>query len=356
MRARLDRDRHREHDPEPEKQPQRVAPHRDHAAPAERPPWQAAVDGRPERQQRDDAAVERIGRDALRPCPRGRGQNSADGDQQRGQQEAQLTDREGRRMQDVVDQPARRRRAGAGIGEGQEIVLHQPNQMRRHDRQRDDGGNPGPGVRSDLRASRSISRNSASGAASTTTKYFAHSESPIAMPSRHQCSIRPVLERGVEGIAGQRPERQLDDVVIELGRRVLEVVQAVDDQDRDQRAARADQRQRRHPDQREGGDDRGLRQRVVGSVGAEHPVRRPRSATTAAAAACRSRVAIRGRRSAPRSGRAAGSDRAPPAARSRPPGEGPGTARTPPSDGRRPPPSIQASLQHAAVRLSSAAL
>ena len=67
----------------------------------------------------------------------------------------------------------------------------------------------------------------------------------------------------MKGVAGQRPERQLDHVVIELGRRVMEVVQAIDDQDRDQRAARADERQRRQPDRRESGDHRNLRQRIV---------------------------------------------------------------------------------------------
>ena len=35
------------------------------------------------------------------------------------------------------DQPARRQNAVPGIGEGQEIVLHQPDQMRRHCDQRD---------------------------------------------------------------------------------------------------------------------------------------------------------------------------------------------------------------------------
>ena len=94
-----------------------------------------------------------------------------------------------------------------------------------------------------LRASRSSSRNSASGTASTTTKYFAHSAMPTAKPSSSQCIMRP-RRSAAEGIAGQRPERQLNHVVIELGGGVVEVVQPVEDQHRDQRAGSADQRPR----------------------------------------------------------------------------------------------------------------
>ncbi len=64
----------------------------------------------------------------------------------------------------------------------------------------------------------------------------------------------PALERGVESVAGQRPERQLDDVMIEFHRRVLEVMHAVDDQHGNERAGRADQWPRGGKDQREGDD------------------------------------------------------------------------------------------------------
>ena len=79
----------------------------------------------------------------------------------------------------------------------------------------------------------------------------------------------PALERGVEGVAGQRPERQLDDVMIEFHRRVLEVVHAVDDQHGNERAGRAHQWPRGGKDQREGDDDGGLRQSVIGRVDAK---------------------------------------------------------------------------------------
>ncbi len=49
----------------------------------------------------------------------------------------------------------------------------------------------GPGVASARRASRSNSKNNASGAASTTTKYFAHKASPMVMPRSSQWTMRP---------------------------------------------------------------------------------------------------------------------------------------------------------------------
>ena len=76
----------------------------------------------------------------------------------------------------------------------------------------------------------------------------------------------------MEGVAGQRPERQLNDVVIELGGGVMKVMQAVDDQHRDQRAARADQRNAVSQTDREGRDHRDLRQRVVGGIDPDEPV------------------------------------------------------------------------------------
>ena len=79
-------------------------------------------------------------------------------------------------------------------------------------------------------------------------------------------------ERSPIGKAGHGPERQLDHVVIELRGREREVVHAVDDQDRDQRADRADQLPRHHPDQRECRQDGQLRQRVKEQIGSEHPV------------------------------------------------------------------------------------
>ena len=76
----------------------------------------------------------------------------------------------------------------------------------------------------------------------------------------------PAPQAGMEGVAGERPQRQLDDVVIELGGGEMEVVQAIEDEHGDQRADRADQRTRGQPNRGKGADDRDLRQRVVGGL------------------------------------------------------------------------------------------
>ena len=47
---------------------------------------------------------------------------------------------------------------------------------------------------------------------------------------------RAAAQRAMQGNTGQRPERQLDDVVVELVGGVVEVVQPVDDQHGHQRA------------------------------------------------------------------------------------------------------------------------
>ncbi len=81
------------------------------------------------------------------------------------------------------------------------------------------------------------------------------------------------LERGMKGVARQRPKRQLGDVVIELHRRVLKVVHAVDDEDGNERTGGADERACRGEDQGKGDHHAGLRQRVIGNIRAEQPVR-----------------------------------------------------------------------------------
>ena len=157
-------------------------------------------------------------------------------------------------------------------------------------------------------------------------------QGPIADPA--------APEPGMEGETSERPERQLDYVVIELGGGEIEVVHAVDDQDRDQRPERANERARGLPHEDEGDDDDRLGEGVIGGIDAKHPVDDLDQSTTAAAAACHSRAAIRGRRSAPRSDRAAGSGKGSPAARSRRRHGGRGRRRRPPAAGVRPRRSI----------------
>src|SRR5262249_36191322 len=110
----------------------------------------------------------------------------------------------------------------------------------------------GPGVASAGRASRSSSRNKASGAASTTTKYFAHSARPGGSPESERVVLGTTRQGGGEGVAGARPQRQLDHVVIELGGGEMEVVHAVENEDGDERADGSDQRARGQPIRRKG--------------------------------------------------------------------------------------------------------
>ncbi len=76
-------------------------------------------------------------------------------------------------------------------------------------------------------------------------------------------------KRGMKGVAGQRPERQLNDVVIEFDRGVLEIMQAIDDQHGNERAGCADNGACGDEYQSKGDDHRGLRQRVIGGVRAD---------------------------------------------------------------------------------------
>ena len=47
-------------------------------------------------------------------------------------------------------------------------------------------------------------------------------------------------QSAMQGKSGERPERQLNDVVVELRGCVIEIVQAIDNQHRCQRSRRAD--------------------------------------------------------------------------------------------------------------------
>ena len=138
----VERGRREKNDPQAEEQPQRKAPHRTGgAAGDERKREQRRR--RAERQQRDDAAVEGVGirpRRRLRRRPQQRRR-----DQQRGNEKVGLADDIERRVQQVIERSARRCRPRLGIAEGNEIVLHQPDQMRCHDDQRHRGGDPGAG-------------------------------------------------------------------------------------------------------------------------------------------------------------------------------------------------------------------
>ncbi len=78
----------------------------------------------------------------------------------------------------------------------------------------------------------------------------------------------------MKGVTGQRPERQLNDVVIKFHRRVLEIMQPVDNQDADQCAYRADEPPRQGKNQGKSDEHRRLRSGVIGDIGAEHAMHR----------------------------------------------------------------------------------
>jgi hypothetical protein len=95
------------------------------------------------------------------------------------------------------------------------------------------------------------------------TKYFAQSAKPSMTPSS-QCRV--------EEVPRPSPYRQLNDVVIELGRGVLKVVQAIDYEDGEEREDRSDHGACGEPDACKCADDRRLRQGIVADVAAHRPV------------------------------------------------------------------------------------
>src|SRR5216683_1115915 len=74
------------------------------------------------------------------------------------------------------------------------------------------------------------------------------------------------------GATCQRPERQLNDIVIELRCSEREIVQPIDNKDRDQRSEPAHQLLRHGPHCRKGGNHRNLSEQIVEQVGSEQAV------------------------------------------------------------------------------------
>ncbi len=251
-----------QHDPRSEKQPERIAPHRDGAAPAQRR-QRDHRDGRAEGEQRHDPEIE-IRRRGLRVFVARPEQRQRD--QQGRQQKEDLSQREGARMQKVIDRSARGRRARGGVGEGQEIVAHEPEKMRRHDRKR---ARPrDPGARRQQAPSRARIEQQ-----KKRDRHGEHDDEilgPERAPDR-RAEQRPIHEpaatqRALQREARQRPERKLDHVVIELRRGVAEVMQPIGDQDGRECSGRPGDRQGGGEHQPKRNQHRDLRQRVIGEV------------------------------------------------------------------------------------------
>ncbi len=149
----------------------------------------------------------------------------------------------------MVDEPARRQGAMFGVGERKKIVLDEPDEVRGHCDEGRRRGNIGTGrcqglarVAVDHEEQRKRNRQ--------------HGHE-IFCPQRHSdreteqqpMPDPPAAQGTVKGKTRQGPERQLHDVVIEFRRRVIEIMQSVDDQHRDQGAHRTDQRPCREPHQ-----------------------------------------------------------------------------------------------------------
>ena len=71
---------------------------------------------------------------------------------------------------------------------------------------------------------------------------------------------------GMEGVAGKRPQRQLDHVVVEFGGGEMEVMQAVENEHGNKRADGADEFSRGQPDDRKGQHHRDLCQHIIRDV------------------------------------------------------------------------------------------
>ena len=172
-------------------------------------------------------------------------------------------------MHDMVDEAAHRRGARLGVAERQEIVLDKPDEMRQRDRERDQRRHVGT-RRAQRRARVTVDDEK------KRHRQRQHDDE-ILRPQREpagETEQAPVAhaagaQRAVEREAGERPERQLDHVVIELGGGEIEIVQPVDDQHGDERAGRPDQPPRQGPHQREGGEHRDLADQVVDRVDPE---------------------------------------------------------------------------------------
>ena len=153
-----------------------------------------------------------------------------------------------------------------GIGKGQEIVLHQPDEMRRHGDQGDGDGDIGPRRLQRLARVAVDENKQHQGYRQHRHEIFRPQRHPDREAEQQPVGHLPAAQRAVKGKARQRPERQLDHVVVEFGGGVIEVVQPVDDEDGNQRAERTDQRPRGEKNEGKSGHHRDLRQEVIGEV------------------------------------------------------------------------------------------
>src|SRR5262249_46830727 len=146
-------------------------------------------------------------------------------DDDRGQQPEQLDESKKCRMSKMIEPPTGRLGAGRRIAERQPVVLLKPDQVGRYDHKADRGGEIWP----------------RSGKLPTRARVDSHEKQKRQCENDHEilgpereaesdAQHRPMAEttgsqRAVERQSGERPERQLDHVVIEFRRGVVEEMQ-----------------------------------------------------------------------------------------------------------------------------------
>ena len=166
----------------------------------------------------------------------------------------------------MVDDAARGSRAPLCIGKRQKIAVPEPDEMRYHHDERDGECNP-RAERGQVLARLAIEHQK-------ERKRQCQDNDEILCPQRkpnRESEKQPVqhaaaFERRMKRVACERPERQLNHIVIELGGRVMKVVQPVDDKDRNKSTDLTDQRPCRPPDQREGADHGELGECIIGGI------------------------------------------------------------------------------------------
>ena len=176
-------------------------------------------------------------------------------------------------MPNVIEPSAHRRGAVTCIRKGQKIGLQQPHQVGRRDDECDHEREPRAGRRKSTPRFRVEQHEQRIGRRQHDDEILCPQRAAEGDAEQQPIADAAALERGMKGVAGQRPKRQLNDVVIEFDCGVLEIMQAIDDQHGNKGAGRADNGACGDEHQGKGDDHRSLRQRVVGGVRADRAMR-----------------------------------------------------------------------------------
>ncbi len=172
-------------------------------------------------------------------------------------------------MGEVIEQPVSRFGTGRRIAQRQPIVFVQPSQMGRDNHKADGGGEIRP----------------RGGEATTGPRIDQHEKQKRQSENDHEilgpereaerhAQHRPMAEvpgsqRAMERQSGQRPERQLDYVMIEFRRGEIEEMQSIDDQNGGRRGGRSCDPKHHRPYGRKRRQNAELPEGIIGHVGIE---------------------------------------------------------------------------------------